>query len=359
MPTKTSLTPFVARLDAWFAKEQRAMPWRSKPSPYNVWISEMMLQQTQVATVIPYFQRFMTAFPTIQALAAADLQDVLKVWEGLGYYSRARNIQKAAKVLVSDYDSKLPETYEGLQELPGIGPYIAAAIASIAFGKAVPVVDGNVLRVMTRYWGLWDDITQGKTRTLIFDSLGPHVPLDRPGDFNQALMELGALICRPQSPSCETCPLQSSCVAHRDSLQSDLPVKKKKAPVPTHQIGVALIVHEGKVWIQQRKETQMLGGLWEFPGGKQEKGEDIEATVSREVKEETGFDVQGLEHLATVDHAYSHFKIQMHAYICRLVSGSTVDGQHWNGRWVSKADLADYAFPKANKVVIDAFITQE
>ncbi|MBT5855806.1 A/G-specific adenine glycosylase, partial [bacterium] len=209
---------WVSELLAWFNSEQRDMPWRDDVQPYKTLVSEVMLQQTQVVTVIPYFNRFIDAFPTIQELANADLQQVLKLWEGLGYYSRARNLQKAAKFVCEDLQGVFPSTYKALMELPGVGPYIAAAIISIAFDTPVPVVDGNVLRVFTRYWGIDDDIRDAKVRKTLFDRLTPYIESSRdPSSFNQGIMELGALICSPKSPDCSVCPIREECYANAHS----------------------------------------------------------------------------------------------------------------------------------------------
>ncbi|RAP35860.1 A/G-specific adenine glycosylase [Candidatus Marinamargulisbacteria bacterium SCGC AAA071-K20] len=333
------------------------MPWRDNPSPYFTLVSEIMLQQTQVATVIPYFNRFIEKFPTVYDLADADEQVVLKAWEGLGYYSRARNLQKAAKMVVQDFNGKLPSTYDDLQKLPGIGPYCAAAITSIAFGNAVPVVDGNVLRVFTRFWGVFDDIRNTKVRDVFFNKLKPYVAEDNPSDFNQAIMECGALICKPKSPLCEQCPLSKDCFAFNSKKTEDLPVKSKLKPVPHYNIAVAVIQKDGKILIGKRDEKQMLGGLWEFPGGKQESKESLEETCLREVKEETGLQIEILNPLTSVKHAYSHFKITLHPFLCDYVSGKEIPKSATELKWVSLNDLSKYPFPKANKVVLESLYT--
>ena len=227
-----------------------------------------MLQQTQVVTVIPYFDRFIEAFPSIERLAAAPLQDVYKIWEGLGYYSRAKNFHQAAKKVVESHGSKIPGDYQVLKTLPGLGPYCAAAIASIAFGQPVPVVDGNVLRVMTRFWDIDKDIRKESTKKEIFNRLDPIIQQLSPSEFNQGLMELGALICKPRDPECGICPIQNDCLASKLKKTHLLPVKSKRPPVPHHVIGVAIVEKNREVLIARRRPTQMLGGLWEFPGGK-------------------------------------------------------------------------------------------
>lgn len=340
------------RLLAWFSRHQRRMPWRDDPKPYRVWVSEVMLQQTQVDTVIPYFNRFIARLPTMQALAKADQQVVLKLWEGLGYYSRARNLHKAAQLVCERFNGKLPQTYEGLQEIPGVGPYIAAAIASIAFGKAVPVVDGNVLRVFARFWGIDDDIREPRTRHAMFERLTPIIAKADPSSFNQAMMELGALVCSPKSPKCGDCPLKVDCVAFSQRRTAELPVKSKRPPVPHYNIAVGVVWRGGKVLIGRRKETQMLGGLWEFPGGKMKAGESAEAAAVREVSEETGLSVRILHKYCVVQHAYTHFKITLHAFACESASGRARPHTTDELKWVQPGELQDYPFPTANKKII-------
>lgn len=340
------------RLVAWFHAHQRRMPWRDQPEPYRVWVSEVMLQQTQVDTVIPYFSRFIARFPDVRTLAAADLQQVLKLWEGLGYYSRARNLHAAATRVCEKFNATLPDTYEGLQELPGIGPYIAAAIASIAFGRPVPVVDGNVLRVFARFWGIEADIRDPRTRTTLFDRLTPMIAMCDPSAFNQAMMELGALICSPKSPKCGQCPLKADCMAAATGRTLELPFKSRKAPVPHHEIAVGVVWRDGKVLIARRKENQMLGGLWEFPGGKIKPKEGAAEAVVRELREETGLAVRPLHKYCTVRHAYTHFKITLHAYACEAASGLAVARESDEVRWVTPTELQDYPFPTANRKVI-------
>jgi A/G-specific adenine glycosylase len=332
------------------------MPWRSNPLPYYVWVSETMLQQTQVSTVIPYFNRFIQKFPTIQDLANADQQTVLKQWEGLGYYSRARNVHKAAQYVINELNDKIPSTYEKLQELPGIGPYIAAAIASIAFEVPVPVVDGNVLRVFSRFWGISDDIRNTSVRNTLFDQLTPIIKkVKEPSQFNQAIMELGALICTPKSPTCNSCPIATQCYANTHHKQAELPYKSKSKPTPHYDIAVGIIRDGNKILIGKRKQDQMLGGLWEFPGGKQKESESLEETVMREIKEETGLQVKLNHKITQIKHAYTHFKITLHAYDCTYISGKALPHTTDEIRWVSLSELKTYPFPKANSKVLDIY----
>lgn len=345
---------WATRVSEWFLQHQRSMPWRDEVTPYRTWISEMMLQQTQVDTVIPYFERFMQRFPDVYTLADAPVDDVLKQWEGLGYYTRARSLHKAAQMVVAVYGGQLPNTYTELQRLAGIGPYAAAAIVSIAYEVPVPVVDGNVLRVFSRFWGLETDIRLPIARETLFDRLMPVVEIQKPSVFNQAIMELGALVCTPKKPGCVSCPLSPECAAYATDRVAVLPVKSKSKPVPHYVIGVGLIRYAGKLLIAKRKTDQMLGGLWELPGGKQRDNEVISDTVIREIAEETGLTVTHLAPLCVVKHAYTHFKITMHTFVCDVSDDRAEARSSAEIRWIVPGALSEYAFPTATHKVFAA-----
>lgn len=343
------------RLLTWYDAHQRDLPWRKIGDPYRIWVSEIMLQQTRVDTAIPYYERFLSSFPTVTDLADADQQEVLKCWEGLGYYSRARNLHQAAKTVRDQYDGELPGTYDELLTLKGIGPYTAAAISSIAFQEPKAVVDGNVLRVFARFFGIGEDIRSGKTKRTVQALADDALSKNRPGDFNQAVMELGATICTPDQPSCIKCPVSASCTAYHNGTVHKLPFKSKAKKVPHHTIGVGIPVdEEGKLLIAQRPEEAMLGGLWEFPGGKKEKRESLRDTVARELHEELDVVVDVLDKVLTVKHAYSHFKITLHAYLCSIQSGKPRPKSSQQLRWVTVDELDTYPFPKANKELVKA-----
>ncbi|MEK9657402.1 MAG: A/G-specific adenine glycosylase [bacterium] len=352
MPAQQGST-WVSKLCNWFQHAQRPMPWRETPSGYRIWVSEIMLQQTQVATVIPYFQRFMTRFPSILDLAQADLDEVLKLWQGLGYYSRARNLHKGAQFVCSHFNQTLPSDYSTLQTIPGIGPYSAAAIASIAFKQAVPVVDGNVLRVFTRFWGINDDIRKSQVSKTLFEKLSPFIKQANPADFNQAMMELGALICSPTKPECSACPLQADCNAYKNNTQSSLPYKSKAKKVPTLHIVVGIISKGSHILIAKRPKNKMLGGLWEFPGGKIKTGESHSQALIREINEEVSLIVKPQTKLACIHHSYSHFHLRMHAYPCTIISGHEQPNCADELRWISPDQLSEFAFPKANLKLFD------
>ncbi len=333
------------------------MPWRGSKDPYKIWISEIMLQQTRVDQAWPFFERFMAQFPTVFELAEASQQQVLKAWEGLGYYSRARNLHYAAKTIVSDYSGILPESYDEIIKLKGIGPYTAAAITSIAFNQPNAVVDGNVIRVITRYYGIEDDVRSSKTTKQVQQLVDKLISFDFPADFNQAMMELGATVCSPSKPDCFNCPIQSGCVATKTAKTDSIPYKSSAKKKPHKHIGVGIIEREDeKVLIALRPENVMLGGLWEFPGGKQEDGETIQQTVERELHEELGVQVHAYKEYMKFKHVYSHFSITLHAYLCTLISGTPKAKSSQEVKWVSKSELVEYPFPKANKQLTEKLI---
>jgi len=333
-------------LERWFAANRRDLPWRRRRDLYAIWVSEVMLQQTRVDTALPFFKDFLKRFPTLERLAAAPLQDVLKAWEGLGYYSRARNLWRAARLVVENFHGRIPVEYERFRELPGVGDYIAAAVMSIGCGLAVPVIDGNVLRVVCRWQGIDTDVRLAATRRRVRSFLEKIIPAASPGLFNESLMELGALVCLPKSPRCALCPLQPGCRAARGGLASVLPVKSGKAQTPRYQVALAVIVRGGKLFIQQRPENGHLGGLWEFPGGKCRAGEKAELAVVRECGEELGVEIEVQAQLAVVRHAYSHFKVVLHVFACRLLGGRIRTRQPH--AWVKVSDLDRYPFPAGN-----------
>jgi len=329
------------------------MPWRDRPTPYAVWISEIMLQQTQVDTVMPYFRRFMKRFPSLKRLATAREQDVLKAWEGLGYYTRARNLHRAAREVVAGRGGRLPRTAEVLRELPGIGEYTAAAIASIAYGEAVPTVDGNVLRVMARFRGLPGDITRPDVRREIRDVLAPYVPHDRPGDFNQAVMELGALVCRPRNPDCGNCPLRRNCVARRTGTTDRLPVKRASRSLPRREAVAGLIMRRGRLLLSQRTGDRLLGGLWEFPGGWREGRERLVDAARRALVDTTGLCCTPGQRLCAVQHAFSHFRLTLHVFECLHVTGR-IRTRANSLRWVHPDDIRNLPLTRTTLKVLEA-----
>ncbi|HEU4338605.1 MAG TPA: A/G-specific adenine glycosylase [Planctomycetota bacterium] len=331
--------PFAPSLLRWFHRVARALPWRRTRDPYAIWVSEVMLQQTQIATVLPYYERWMRRFPDVRALAKAPLDDVLKAWEGLGYYARARHLHAAARHVV---ESGFPKTREDWESLPGVGPYTSAAIASIAHDERTPVRDGNVRRVVSR-------LLKSNDLAKIDACLERTIPASAPGDFNQALMELGQRVCVPRSPKCPGCPVASHCAARKAGVQDRYPRKVARKPVPTYKVGVGLCFKDGRVLVSKRAPEGLLGGLWEFPGGKRERGESYERTVKREFLEEVGLKVDVGDRLVTVPHRYSHFAVELHAYLCRWKRGKAR-----TGKWVKPEELDRLAFPAANRRILEA-----
>ena len=332
----------------WYLKNQRDLPWRKTDNPYFIWVSEVMLQQTQVNTVLPYYHNFLERFESLEKLARANLQQVLKAWEGLGYYARARNLHRAAGIVLNQHKGVIPNSWEDFRKLPGVGDYIAAAVLSIAFKKPYPVVDGNVKRVLARLFVRKEPVNNTAS-TKFFQELSAALLAQRkPGIFNQAMMELGATVCKPQNPLCDTCPVRTKCLAYKSGRVSEYPKKLKKRPVPQFQIAVGVVFKKGRVLITQRKPEGLLGGLWEFPGGKIKKGENAKDACVREIKEEVNLAVRIDSHLSRVNHAYTHFKIRMDVFCCTFVSGKVRLNGPADYRWIKLDRIEEYPFPKAN-----------
>lgn len=353
----------AASLLAWFASRTRDVPWRAETDPYRIWVCEVMAQQTRIQTVRERLPDFFAAYPTLESLAESDLDDLLLAWEGLGYYARARNLRLAARQLVARGETRLPSDVAELRRLPGIGPYTAGALASIAFGHPEPAVDGNARRVLARLFDLAHPtmaVLERHARQLIAEAdrgLGSQVS-SRAGTLNQALMDLGGDICTPRSPQCPECPVSGHCLALERGTIPDRPPRKPNKTQPHYDIAVALIWRNGRLFIQRRPEDGLLGGLWEFPGGKVEIAESPEQAAVREVLEETGLSVRLLSTAGRVDHAYSHFRITLHAFHAEIqgeAASDTVrepaagdDGR----RWVLPEELDAYAFPTANRKLL-------
>ena len=354
-PTDRQRRAFRKNLLDWYDDNKRAMPWRETDAPYRIWVSEVMLQQTRVDTVRDYYPRFLEAFPTVEALAEAERDEVLRHWEGLGFYARARHLHEAARTVVEEHDGTVPDTMDAIRGLKGVGPYTAAAVLSIAYQKPHAVLDGNVTRVLSRVVAVEEDATTTAAQRALRALANDLLPPDRPGDFNQAVMELGALVCTPSTPLCDRCPLQDVCRAHAAGTEEDYPVTPESEPVPHHDIAVGLVFDEAgdELLIQRRPDEGLLGGLWEFPGGKQEEDESLEAACRREVKEELGIDVAIDDPFYTLSHAYSHFKITLHAFRCHVVDGTPEAREGQPFRWVGIDALDDYAFPRANRRLIE------
>lgn len=320
----------------WYRENARVLPWRSDPTPYHVWVSEIMLQQTRVAAVLDYYRRFLNAAPTVGELAALSEDQLMKLWQGLGYYSRARNLQKAAQQITTMHNGLFPDTYDAIRALPGVGDYTAGAIASIAFGLAVPAVDGNVLRVVARITGDGGDISAPSMKKRVAAALAEVIPLDAPGDFNQALMELGATVCLPNgAPLCDRCPAAAFCRAHLEERTGELPVKAPKKARRDESRSVFLIFHEGRVALRRRPERGLLAGLWEYPN-ELDDGTDYPAQWGIcPIKEERG---------GTGRHIFTHITWHMSARILYVSDDTLPEGWIWAGQ---RALLEQYAVPNA------------
>jgi A/G-specific adenine glycosylase len=351
---------FVPVLLDWYDHNARELPWRCDVSSYRTWISEIMLQQTQVETVVPYFARWMARFPDIEALAAADEQDVLAMWEGLGYYSRARNLHRAARQVMKDHNGQLPRTRAALGTLPGIGPYTAAAIASIAFGEDVAAVDGNIRRVFARLFDVSIPARNTQGEKQIQELAQAHLPSGRAGDYNQALMDLGALICTPKNPDCASCPIATDCIARQLGLQEERPVRLPRKKIPHLTVTAAVIRQDGRVLLAQRPRKGLLGGLWEFPGGTLEKDDpDLRACLRREIREELGVEIHVDEPFGRYDHAYTHFKITLHAFLCRLSEGALPQALEAQALvWAGVPELPDYPMGKVDRQIARRLIKE-
>ena len=345
---KQDIDKLQKRLIQWYSKNRRSLPWRETADPYSIWLSEVMLQQTQVSTVIPYYLGFLKKFPTLRSLALADQQEVLKMWEGLGYYARARNLHKAAQIVAADHQGRIPSERRIFQKLPGVGDYIAAAVLSIAFKHPFAVVDGNVKRVLARLMKFKDPVNISSSHKIYKTAAQKLLYRDDPSTFNQAIMELGALVCTPRNPNCGACPMRPFCKAHHTGDVNVYPKRAAKRPVPQDHIAVGVVYKKDRLLITRRKPEGLLGGLWEFPGGKVVANETPQQTCIREIAEEVNLTVRVDEHLTRVRHAYTHFKIVMDVYCCQYVSGRVKLNGPVDYRWIRLDEIEQYAFPKAN-----------
>ena len=347
------------RLLAWYAKHQRNLPWRKTRDPYRIWISEIMLQQTRVESVIPYYDRFLSRFSNVQSLAKAPLDDVLKVWENLGYYARARHLHGAAQEIMDRFGGRIPDAWDELIKLPGVGTYTAGAILSIAFGQRVPAVDGNVRRVLSRVFAIDQPIDRSQTQRQLLKKAGQLVPIKDAGPFNQALMDLGANICTSRKPDCMLCPIREFCRARKHELQNVLPVVKKRSPIPHSHVTAAVIRNKrGQVLIVRRPDHGLLGGLWKFPGGAQQSDETLEESLLRTAQIEVGIRFRIGKSITSVNHAYTHFRITLHAFQCAYQSGKPRRLGCSDWRWTRLQQLGDVAFSRADRKIIESLTSE-
>lgn len=349
--TEEDRSQIRGRLLAWFDAHRRNLPWRRTSDPYRIWVSEIMLQQTQVDRVIGYYERFVAAFPTVEALAEAPVDDVLRLWEGLGYYSRARNLHAAARVIVEEHGGEFPRSPEAIRALPGIGEYTAGALLSIAFDIPAPAVDANVIRVLARLFAVEGEVSKGAGRRRIRQLAAEVVPDERPGDFNQALMELGALLCIPGRPGCLICPLNEVCVAKSRGLQDTIPPPKSQAVSEVAAVAGVVRDADGRVLVARRPADGQWGGLWEFPNTRLgPAGDPCEALVSY-IADAFGVEVAPSGEIAAFTYGVMNRRVSLTAFACELHSGDPVARGHDELRWASIAELAEIALPSPHRTI--------
>jgi A/G-specific adenine glycosylase len=339
------------RLLQWYNKNERDLPWRKTRDPYAIWVSEIMLQQTQVPTVIPYYHRFLKFFPTIRHLAKADLSKVLKVWEGLGYYSRARNLHRASQIVSNHFHGEIPDQLKDLLTLPGIGRYTAGAILSIAFNKPAPILDGNVRRVLSRLFAITGDPVRSGTDGLLWHLSESLLPKGHVSFFNQGLMDLGAMTCTPKEPQCSKCPLRDLCKGKASGDPERFPTKIFKKKIPHIEAVSAVIQEDGKVLLKHRPPEGLLGGLWEFPNWKieDEKRLRLKLRLRNYVRNEMGINVKVKESIGTFQQTFSHFKLTLQVFHCQHLNGKG------KGRWVPVKNLPLLPMSRLHRRIANTF----
>lgn len=339
---------FARNLTAWYRKHARGLPWRGTRDPYKIWISEIMLQQTTVNAVIPYYQKWIEVFPDVRDVARAPLQKILRLWQGLGYYARARNIHKSAKILRDVYNGRIPDDPAALRKLPGFGPYTVGAVLSIAFDKRHPVIDANVRRVVMRLLAAGGHADTSRDRK-VSAFLDKHMPIRDLKTFNQALMELGAVVCRSREPLCLLCPVKAHCRGYKKGIQEIIPEPKKRI-IRDIDVAVGILERDGRYFIQKRPDSGLLAGLWEFPGGKMKKGEPPVLALRRELKEELDVDVKSSRHVMNVRHFYTQFRVNLHVSLCEPASYPFLKRDR---KWVDLRNLRKYPMPSGSAKIVD------
>ena len=342
----------------WFRTNARSMAWRETRDPYRIWVSEIMLQQTRVETVAPYFERFLSKFPDVESLARAPLDDVLKAWEGLGYYSRARNLHRAAAILVARHGALVPRTVDALVALPGVGRSTAGAIAAIAFGADVPILDANVRRVVARLFAVEGDLRSSAAEKILWDLSARLVRKGKGRDTALALMDLGAAVCLPAFPRCRECPLHSCCSSFQRRLQDSIPAKRPKKS-PPHRDVVAAVFRGtgGALFLVRRPPDGLLGGLWAFPSGKRDPGESLENALLRSLREKLQVRAVIQTKVGAVRHAYSHYRITLHGFYCGISEGALPEGE--GKGWLPGRGEGTFALPRADRKLIEIIRREE
>jgi A/G-specific adenine glycosylase len=342
---------FSVLLLSWYKKNARKLPWRETSDPYKIWISEVMLQQTTVNAVIPYYERWIKTFPSVEDVAQSKLEKILKLWQGLGYYQRAQNVYKAAQMIVKDYHGKIPNNPEQLRNLPGFGPYTTGAVLSIAFNQRQPIIDANVRRVFMRILnkkGHADTTQDGDILTYLLKIL-PHKDMKY---FNQSLMELGALVCRNREPVCLLCPVRKFCKAYKYGTQEIIPEIKKKT-LKNQQVVIGILKKGSKYFIQKRPSKGLLANLWEFPGGKVEPKETLQKALKRELKEELNVELSEAKFFMETEHFYTQFRVYLHVFICEIKGLIIEDADH---RMVDLNELVKYPMPSGSSKIVDRIL---
>jgi A/G-specific adenine glycosylase len=334
----------------WYEKKGRDLPWRKTRDPYAVWISEIMLQQTQVATVIPYYKKFLESFPSVRHLAKADLSEVLKIWEGLGYYSRARNLHRASKIVLNHFQGRIPDNLKDLRGLPGIGKYTAGAILSIACNKETPILDGNVKRVLSRLCAVSGNPMRGETEDLLWQLSESLIPKGFASSFNQGLMDLGSMICTPKEPQCSRCPFSHFCKGRASGNPESYPSRMAKKKIP-HVEAIAAVLHrDGKVLLNQRPPKGLLGGLWEFPNwrieGKQRSR--LRLRLRNRIMKEMEMNVEVTKSFGTFKSTFTHFKLTLHVFNCEAIDG------RGKGKWVAIKNLGQFAMSRIHRRIANS-----
>ena len=337
----------------WYDEHQRDLPWRNTTDPYPVWISEVMLQQTQVQTVIPYYLKFLEHFPSIAALAQADTDALLRLWAGLGYYSRARNLQKAAQIIVEQFGGRFPQSYTDVLALPGIGRYTAAAIVSIAFGQPYAVLDGNVSRVLARLLSISGDPKSSAVQNRLWAAAQQLLPRTRPGDFNQAVMELGATVCSPRQPRCLLCPWTRQCLARQQGRQELLPERSRREKVRRSLQAAVVVQHRGRFLIVRRSDQRLLKGFWEFPSTELRGKRSAARMVARFAVKNHGLNVESVEALITIKHSITTRRIELQVFRAKLAAGASSKVNDADCRWVRLKDMGQYAFASASQRIVE------
>ncbi len=335
----------------WYKTNKRDLPWRKTSDPYRIWISEIMLQQTQVETVKGYYERFLKAFPTVEALALCDDDKLMKLWEGLGYYSRARNLKRAAYIIYTEHNGNMPNTQAEIRKLPGIGPYTAGAVLSIAFGLAEPAVDGNVIRVYSRLFAITEFVDKKEVKALIAEVADALVHTGDPSSYNQSLMELGALVCTPRNPKCDACPLKNKCQALARGIHTELPKKAPKKAKKQVDLYALVIKKDDQFMLVKRPSSGLLQGLWSLPSVEFVKDSKEAATPEGHcldyLSDELGVEATFVKKLGSTNHVFTHIKWFIHVFELEWIGGQLPDFP--DAKWVSREMLEDYALPTAYK----------